>query len=128
MASHHARDLPPESAYAFRPPTDEEWRKPGSRPSKKKQRRREYGPFGRYYRCEDQAKPGCGAIHMPLDPSSFVCPICGAEGSYRPFIGQEVLEVSWWLEPRLVGYLTREGTYIKLVPVSDVDVTRGILE
>lgn len=95
---------------------------------RKKQRRREYGPFCRYYRCSDQAKPGCGAISTPLDPSSFVCPVCGAEGSYRSFVAREVFEVSWWLGSRLVGYLTREGTFIKLVRVSDVDVTREILE
>ena len=100
---------------------------------KKKQRPRQYGLFHRFFRCTDQGPggsktqvvPGCGAIKN-VKPS--VCLICGAEGSYRSFVARKVFEVSWWLRPRLVGYLTREGTFIKLVPVSDVDVTRGILE
>ena len=59
---------------------------------------------------------------------SSVCPICGAENSYQPFVAREVEErPGWWWGWRLVGYDMRDGGFIKLVRVSDVDVTREIL-
>lgn len=103
--------------------------------SAKTRRPRRLGPFARYFRCTDegpnrrrvQAKPGCGAIQDFDEGSDYVCPICGAEGSYQPFVAREVFERLWLIEDRLVGYDLRDGGFIKLVRVSDVEVTREIL-
>lgn len=93
---------------------------------------RRFGPFRRFFRCTDkrpagntiQAVPGCGAIE---DVAVGVCPICGAEGSYQPFVARQVFERHWFRDS-LVGYALRDGeTFIKLVRVSDLEVTREIL-